>query len=388
MAVIAVKGTSIQAAWNSANNGDTLDLTPVGYAGNLNLSGKSVSVKSDGGALINGPEQDGTVNLLVNGVRGATFEGFGMRASGCSMKVQGDVTGTVFQYLDSRDPDWMVRATTTANDDTGGNHWQFDRNIGGRLYRCSARGGKAKSYDYGYDGGAFEVFGGVKDVSVEQCETWDTINITEWGKNAGQPDNTNIRFVDCVFHGRAMPTKPAYSVPYPYDSSRSYRVVNVGTYIRAFNGISFLRCEFDQLDDYSQLFQAGGGWGGGAAAAVIDGCTFRLKPGVSRIVVLNGGIPVSAVTIRGSRVYPNGCTEFALINGTRITTQAGFESNFGVQAYWGAEQSAGPADCSALEAELAGAESQIAVLTAERNAALAQSAEHRSTLDQIHALSG
>lgn len=333
-ASIPVKGTPLQAAIDKAQPGDVLVPSAGGYAGELVVS-KPITILSDGGATLYAREQDGPINAIVR-AKGAILDGLNFRGGGLSVQFQGDVSGSIVRNFDSDNVRWMVRNTQGGSDDNGGNHFSWKDAIGGIVSDGFYRGGRAPSWDYGFDGGAFEIWQS-KGGRAIRVEGWNSVNVTESGKNTGNPDNSDFRFEDCVFHGRRNPLTPPQVIPHPFDATKTVRVIANGGYMRAISGLAFVRCRFDRLDDWAFVFQTGGTFGQGTFAGVtMDDCEFDLLPGVCRIAAVKTGVPISAIAIRNAKVIVNGTTEIAEIFGEKVTTRARLEQLTGwTFAYWG-----------------------------------------------------
>jgi len=117
-----------------------------------------------------------------------TIRGNDLSHNAQAIQIAHDGEGT--QILDNlvHDQDQMVRNTPTsvnAHDDTGAVGIGFVRSTGNVLASGNRIwGNRAVSYDYGWDGSAFEIYG-ASNVTMTDNVAWDNENILETGTDKG-----------------------------------------------------------------------------------------------------------------------------------------------------------------------------------------------------------
>lgn len=371
MATINVNGTPLQPAIDAAQPGDILVPKAGGYAGRLKIT-KSISIKGDGGAIIDGGTGNGsnTVNIDV-AAKAVGLSGLDLRHGGYAVRFIGDCTGSIVENNSIPVVDWMYRTNSTA--DTGGNAFVFEQLAKGVEVRFNQiRKCRAASTQYGVDGGAFELYGGSSNLWIHHNEVWDCVNVAEGGKSSGDPDNADITIEDNIFHGRANPLAVPITGLVPTNNLAN------GMYLRAMNRLIVRRNVFDQVDYWAVLFNTGGTYGGGFASVAVTDNIFRLTPGSNRMVY-STGIPLSAFTIDANKVYATDATTVvAEVNGKKYlgSALAAFrtDTSFEKTSTWtvGAlpplpvpvpPQPVDP--CLAVKAERDAALAQVATLTAQ-----------------------
>lgn len=385
-----VNGTSLQTAINNANQGDILSVASGGYAGGLSLMRKDISIFADSQAILDGPQRDGKANFDIDASK-FDIRGLTLQHGGAAFRITGDCRGAYIGQCSIPIVDWMMRNTPSpTSDDNGGNAFQLTKREGVAgaiaarnitIEDITARQLRAKSSDYNRDGGKFEIYGGVENITIRRSQLWDSVNILEVGKGPNDPINRNILVEDSVFHGRPAPLTPA-----------SDTTVANGMYVRSVDGLTIQRCEFDQIDWWSFVFQSTGGFASGGVANVklLDN-VFRLAPGVNRIIATDAGVPVSSIQLDRSRIYvsdPN--TTIAKISGTDgIKTLAQLRALAPLwevnNAFFGKEPPANP--CAAqVDAAVRDADARnLSAITAANAAAAAAQARADSSEAQLAA---
>lgn len=126
-------------------------------------------------------------------------------AEGIQVSYQGD--GVTLSDNDIHHNDRMLRNTPTsvnANDDTGGGAISLHKSDGHVLVSANRIwGNRAISYDYGWDGGAFSIYG-ASNATFDRNVVWDNENVLETGTDGtnGLPCRNNV-FTRNIAYGAA-----------------------------------------------------------------------------------------------------------------------------------------------------------------------------------------
>ena len=124
------------------------------------------------------------------------------------IEVSGAGQGVLIHGNTIHNNDRMVVNTPEPGGDRGANAIVFHKTVGPiRVTSNTIYGNRAThSYDYGMDGGAFEIYG-ASNIAIEANRLWDNQNIMETGTDNSAPCN-NIRFLRNVAYG-ASTTGPS-----------------------------------------------------------------------------------------------------------------------------------------------------------------------------------
>ena len=113
------------------------------------------------------------------------------------------VRGNAIHHMDR-----MLRDTPAPNDDAGGDGVSLEHTTGTVMVTGNRLwANRARSTDYGWDGGAFSIYG-ASHVRIEGNEVWDNENVLETGTDPGVPCADN-RFVRNIATGRATEGRAA-----------------------------------------------------------------------------------------------------------------------------------------------------------------------------------
>jgi hypothetical protein len=394
VALIAVNGTPLQPAIDAAQPGDVIVPKAGGYAGRLKIT-KSVSIKGDGAVVIDGGTGDGshTVNIDVGvrpdgvrvGAKNVVLSGLDLRHGSFAVRFQGDCTGSIAEHNVIPVVDWMYRNTNIS--DTGGNAFVFEKAQGVEVRYNQIRKCRANSAQYVVDGGPFEFFSAQK-INVHHNEVWDCVNSGEFGKNTADPNNSEIRIEDNIFHGRAN----------PLTATSDLKLLANGILVRALSNSSIQRNVFDLVDYWSLNFDIGGTYGsGGFSGITVKGNTFRLIPGSNRMVHVEAGIPLSAfaafdenkvyTTSTSARVAEIGTTRYYPGDLAKFRTDTGWEKNstWTVGALPPVPTITPPAidPCAAITAQNVQLAADLLAARAERDAAASSLALANSTIASL-----
>jgi hypothetical protein len=109
-------------------------------------------------------------------------------------------TGNVVEDSDIFENTGMVVDDTTGGNDTGANALQFFKTTGAVAVRRNRMyGNRAPSHDYGYDGGAVEIYAS-SDLTISENLIWNNQNVVETGTESGI-ECANNRFLRNVAWG-------------------------------------------------------------------------------------------------------------------------------------------------------------------------------------------
>ena len=155
----------------------------------VELAGNLVTGNDGAGIAVS----DSTLVLIVDNE--VSHNAAGVRLSGAGEGTE--VRGNRIHHTDR-----MLRDTPEPDDDAGGDAITLDGTTGGVLVTGNTIwGNRARSTDYGWDGGAFSIYG-ASNARIEGNVAWDNENVLETGTDPGVPCADN-RFVRNVASGRA-----------------------------------------------------------------------------------------------------------------------------------------------------------------------------------------
>lgn len=160
-------------------------------------------------SLANGPIELRDLTLVGNDGYGLNvyhsesvrLDGSEVAHNGTGVQVIGDGAGVVIADDDIHDNDRMMRNTVTpTNDDYGAVGVALVSTTGPVLVTGNRLwGNRAPSHDYGWDGGAFEIFD-ASGVTISDNTAWDNEDVLETGTDGAAPCSGN-RFVRNVAWG-------------------------------------------------------------------------------------------------------------------------------------------------------------------------------------------
>lgn len=448
MTIRTVAGTAIQAAIDAcAATGDVVDVKAGGYAGFTIPAGKKVEVNGNGSAVVSGPGNTVQVKGAGSTLRGLDVSGstgqynscvfvnvpdvtldhvvlhdgdcYGVRAYG-ALAVRLNMISPLLHHLAAgvefhqggagsfvRDPvihdmDRMVVNDPAGGNDTGGMALAFFKTNGlvtvlnptiDRAYSV-VRNGLPASYDYGWDGAAFELYA-CQDVLVDGGTIHGTPWIVETGKGSLDPDCSGFTMRNTKVGGQwpgAVPTATEFG--------RTFQRANGGFLLRSALNFVIEDCEFRDLDWHTILAEEVGGYTGKVANVVFHRNRVWLKTG-TRLVTLGTGVAAAALTIDDNQVYPApGIAAVASVLGhgttndkATLTGWTGWES----RSYWGPEvvipaetplqaaireRDAALASLATANATVAADDAKVLALTAARDTAQAAAASAQGRLAQ------
>jgi hypothetical protein len=135
--------------------------------------------------------------------RNVQVEDNDISGNGTGVQVIGEGAGVVVSDNDVHGNNRMIRNTRRSvnnNDDYGAVGVAMVRTVGSVVVSGNrVWGNRARSYDYGWDGGAFEIFG-ASNVTIRDNVTSDNENVLETGTDPGLPCDNN-RFVRNIAYG-------------------------------------------------------------------------------------------------------------------------------------------------------------------------------------------
>ncbi|HEX3218560.1 MAG TPA: right-handed parallel beta-helix repeat-containing protein [Candidatus Limnocylindria bacterium] len=140
--------------------------------------------------------------VLIASSQDVTVTGNDISGSASGVRTRGAVPGTVITDNDIHANDLMVVNDPEPNNDTGGQGVAVSLSSGPITIRDNRIwGNRARSFDYGEDGAAFEIFGS-SHVLIEENVMWDNETVMETGTNATQ-ECVDITFVRNVAFARS-----------------------------------------------------------------------------------------------------------------------------------------------------------------------------------------
>lgn len=327
MTLVAVKGTSIQAAHDKAIAGDTLDIAAGTYAGwratkPLRYRGSGVVVEGpnntvemasgSGGSQILGEfnlrgatGQDNAClmvrsnDVTVDGARFSEGAAFGVRAFadrtilrnvdftklGCAVEFKTKANGSIVEDFSI---DTMDRMVTIDWGGTGFNLFSTDGPIiirRGTMERC-----RAASTRYGYDGGAFAAFQGAKNVTIEDLTIHDALTIYEDGAPDGVPVNSGWTWRRV--HVTGDPAKVSDNWwQTPADKS------NKGFLIRCTQDVLIEDCDLVNLDGWYFNLTHDSRWAGSVQRINLLNNRLVHKAGDNRAYLVRAGIDPAQITV-------------------------------------------------------------------------------------------
>jgi parallel beta-helix repeat protein len=139
--------------------------------------------------------------IKLQGVGAVTIRGNDIRDNETGIEVSGGGAGVEILANDIHDHVRMVVNTVGGNEDRGANAIVFYRTMGPtRVVGNRIWNNRAVSYDYGFDGGAFEVYA-ASGIWFEGNRTWNNENIMETGTDGAACDG--LTYVRNVSYGGA-----------------------------------------------------------------------------------------------------------------------------------------------------------------------------------------
>jgi hypothetical protein len=138
----------------------------------------------------------------IYGSRNVLLESSEVSGNGTGVQITGEGSGVVVRDDDIHDNNLMIQNTPGGNDDYGAVGVTVSKTAGPVLIAGNRIwGNRAPSYDYGWDGGAFEIFG-ASGVTMRENTMWDNEDVLETGTDGTAPCSGNS-FVRNVAIGAA-----------------------------------------------------------------------------------------------------------------------------------------------------------------------------------------
>lgn len=330
MTVVAVNGTSIQAAHDKAQAGDTLNLAAGGYAGwrgtkKLNYRGDGVVIEGPtntvqlassaagstfvGAMSIRGSTGENNACLLVKAddvfADGLTFEqgaSHGVRAYsnrlhlqhvafkhlGCAAELNTKAAGSIIEDFTVDQMDRMVTI------DWGGTGFNLWANAGPVIFRRGTMEGcRAASTRYGHDGGAFAAFNGAKNVTIEDVSIHDALTIYEDGGPSGSPANAGWTWRRVTGKGDAAKVTDQWWVT-PTGTS------NKGFLIRDTQDVLIEDCQLINLDGWYFNLTQDSRWAGSVERVNLLNNRLVHKAGDNRAYLVRAGINPAEITVNNT----------------------------------------------------------------------------------------
>lgn len=419
MAIISVNGTSIQAAIDSAQSGDTLSVGAGGYAGfkvtkpltiigsgigatkvhaatgnviEITPTGTKTTLKgltSEGTPLANGAPPTHAASVLVRGhdvliedvlatrpenyaVRQYAADRLTMRRvemseASTGIEIHRGGAGSVAEDVYIHDINRMVLDSAQGY---GGDGWAFYASSGPyRLIRPKVRALRARTQlaSWGWDGGAFQGYGPCGPVIIEDFEVRDSVNVCETGT-----DDNLARGVPTgwIFRNGDIYGAPGV-VPLTHEKAC------VGFFLRANNDFLITGNRFHDVDWYGFILVASGFYASEMNRNQIVDNDFWLKRDMpeARYVTVAGGVDMAKFgLIDRNRVHfdplrtPGKVAGIVNVGNTNDVAQFRSWTPWGDNDTWGPYEVTPPPDpCAAIEAERDEALLKLAVATTQRD---------------------
>lgn len=425
MSVIAVNGTNLQIAVNAAQAGDTLNIAAGGYGAvkiskPLHLRGSGVVIEGVdpgndttivntveftptapgssmvGDFMVRGAFNKHGANMLLRAddvvLDGLTTEeseaGYGIRHYLCdratirnwtarkvafALQFNGKASGSVLEDFTFVDIDHMIVDDTAPGNDTGGTGIDFFKTVGPTVVRRGKMTNlrSTHSYDYVRDGGAIAAYGGAKNVTVEDVEIHDALNVFEDGRASTDPDNANFVFRRVKAYGRpgAMGADKATQCQ--------------GVLVRSMQGFVWEDFYFEDLDGFGNfLFDKSGNYAGGLGGVSLKG-EMKLKPGAFAYIY-NPNVPLNVVTLADVVTYTDASKAIARVAGKGDTNSLSQFRTWGAQApteVWRPSET----EVQRLTRELVAMTTQRDVLSVSLAASQAEVSRLKTIIDEAEA---
>ncbi len=262
-----------------------------GCSHNISIENALVTNNGAFGVRVYGSGCSGAMNVVVDGST--------IQHNGTGIRLDYDSLGNKITGNELINNDRMLVNDATPGNDNGANAIQFYKTYGSTLVSGNvAHGNRATSHDYGYDGGAFEIFG-ASDLDIRGNVVWDNMNILETGTNSGVPCANN-RFTDNVAYGGNDKSQ----VP--------LGAVATGLILRCATNMLIANNSFDDIDWWVFDIQQSGGYSGALSGLRILNNIVSQR--AAKIYAFEVGLPADSV-IDNNDVYNTGGAPLATVTG-------------------------------------------------------------------------
>lgn len=242
--------------------------------------------------------------VYVFGSRNVTIESSEMSGNGTGVEIKGEGSGVVVHDNDIHDNDLMIRNTPGGKDDYGAAGVAVDKSVGPVLIeRNRIWGNRALSYDFGWDGGALELFA-ASHVTMRENVIWDNENVVETGTDGTLPCSGNS-FVRNAATGAAT-------------IGGSF-----GFLLRCGDGMLIAHNSFTDLNSWAILIDTGGQFAGSIQGARFTDNIIALA-GQPMAYWLTAGVPASLAIDHNLVWNPGGA--LARINGVTLAHLADLQT--------------------------------------------------------------
>ena len=172
---VTVRGLQVQGGPADNNHAGVM---VEGCSHDISIENALVTNNGAFGVRVYGSGCSGAMNVVVDGNT--------IQHNGTGIRLDYDSLGNKITGNELINNDRMLVNDATPGNDNGANAIQFYKTYGSTLVSGNvAHGNRATSHDYGYDGGAFEIFG-ASDLDIQGNVVWDNMNILETGTNCGR----------------------------------------------------------------------------------------------------------------------------------------------------------------------------------------------------------
>jgi parallel beta-helix repeat protein len=242
------------------------------------------------------------------------IEGNDVYGNAVGVHVGGAGEGTVVRDNMIHENDlMMVNTSDVAGDDAGGEGVALVRTTGAvEVSGNYIWGNRSKSYDYGYDGGAFSIYA-ASNWTIRDNVTWDNRNVLETGTDSARTQCNNGKFVRNLNYG-------ATSVD-----------VTVGMVLRCASNTTVAYNTFHGIQGWVfAISHFGGSWGGSIDGLRITNNVVSISSG--KIYGIETELP-SSVVLDNNVLNKTGPGYLATVLGTGTSSLATFQSWTGQETH-------------------------------------------------------
>jgi parallel beta-helix repeat protein len=304
----------------------TIRLTSVAWVNldGLTVTGGYADRQAGGGLSIEGSSYVSVTNSVIHdnkaygvrveGSKYVTVAGNDIYGNANGVKIGTGGEGVVVRDNDVHDNDrMMVNTADIRGDDVGGEGIALVKSTGHVLVSGNRIwGNRAKSYDYGYDGGAFSIYA-ASNWTITGNTTWDNRNIMETGTDSNKTPCDNNQFTRNLSYGATTVDK------------------TVGMVLRCASNTLVANNTFRGTQDWVfGISHNQGSWGGSVDGLKIVNNVISVS--VGKIFGIDTDLP-SSVVIDYNLLQQAGSGYLATFKGVGTLTLAGWRSMTGYEMH-------------------------------------------------------